>query len=155
MSTNDLSIETLLRAHAPQAPEHLRARVLALQPAATRPRFALPSRRLALVVVPAAAALVLVAAVINGAVHSGAPQPLPAGGPTPPPDSAKAESFPAREAGGRGSRCRRPSPPPPPTAQSRNRSRPGRLAVVRSVSPRRRASRLRGSRTRMHHSSSG
>src|SRR6478735_4336684 len=47
MSTNDLSIETLLRAHAPHAPEHLRARVLALQPPATRPRFALPSCRLA------------------------------------------------------------------------------------------------------------
>src|SRR3954451_9148816 len=76
MSTNDLSVETLLRAHAPQAPEHLRARVLELQPAA-RPRFALPSRRLALVIIPAAALLALLAAVINGAVHSGPRQPLP------------------------------------------------------------------------------
>jgi Domain of unknown function (DUF4349) len=76
MSANDLSVESLLRAHAPHAPEHLRTRVLAQRPA-RRPRVALPSRRLALVVVPAAAALAIVAAVINGAVHSGAPQPQP------------------------------------------------------------------------------
>src|SRR4051812_1957687 len=75
MSTNDLSIETLLRAHAPHAPEHLRARVLALQPAAARPRFALPSRRLSLLVVPAAAAVALLAAAVNGAFNS---SPLPA-----------------------------------------------------------------------------
>jgi uncharacterized protein DUF4349 len=74
MSANDLSVESLLRAHAPHAPEHLRTRVLALQPALRRPRFA-PPRRLALVVVPAAAALAVLAAVINGAVHSGARQP--------------------------------------------------------------------------------
>jgi hypothetical protein len=74
MSANDPSVESLLRAHAPHAPEHLRTRVLALRPA-VRPRFVLPSRRLALVVVPAAAALAVVAAVINGAVHSGAQQP--------------------------------------------------------------------------------
>lgn len=92
MSTNDLSIETLLRAHAPQAPEHLRARVLALQPTAARPRFALPSRRLALVVIPAAVALAIVAAVINGAVRSGARQPLSAAVTTVA-DSAKSKSF--------------------------------------------------------------
>src|SRR3954447_21948983 len=74
MSTNDLNIETLLRAHAPHAPEHLRARVLALQPAAG-PRFALPSRRLSLLVIPAAAAVALLAAAVNGAFHS---SPLPA-----------------------------------------------------------------------------
>src|SRR4051812_31586202 len=73
MSANDLSVESLLRAHAPDAPDHLRARVLALQPV-RRPRFTLPSRRLAFVAIPAAAALAVVAAVISGAVHSGAPQ---------------------------------------------------------------------------------
>jgi hypothetical protein len=77
MSANDLSVETLLRTHALQAPEHLRARVLALHPAARQPRVALPSRRLALVVVPAAAALAAAAAVINGAVHSGPRQAQP------------------------------------------------------------------------------
>src|SRR3954447_24087404 len=69
MSTNDLNLETLLRAHAPHAPEHLRARVMALQPTAG-PRFALPSRRLALLVIPAAAAVALLPAVINGAFNS-------------------------------------------------------------------------------------
>src|SRR4051812_9869336 len=115
MSTNDLSIETLLRAHAPQAPEHLRARVLALQPAATRPRFALPSRRLALVVVPAAAALALVAAVINGAVHSGARQPLPAAVTTATADSARSKSFATGTSGGRAIR----QPATPSIASSR------------------------------------
>jgi hypothetical protein len=90
MSTNDLSVETLLRAHAPHAPDHLRTRVLALQPAARRPRLALPSRRLALVVVPAAAALAVVAAVINGAVHSGPHQRQLGAAPTA--DSAKSFS---------------------------------------------------------------
>src|SRR3954465_5812696 len=75
MSTNDLSVEILLRAHAPQAPEHLRERVLALQPEARSARLTLPSRRLALLVIPAAAAVAVLAAVINGAFHSG---PLPA-----------------------------------------------------------------------------
>src|SRR4051794_14872339 len=75
MSTNDLSVETLLRAHAPQAPEHLRERVRALQPGARSTRLTLPSRRLALLVIPAAAAVAVLAAVINGAFHSG---PLPA-----------------------------------------------------------------------------
>jgi hypothetical protein len=94
MSTNDLSVETLLRVHAPHAPEHLRTRVLALQPAARRPRFELPSRRLALVVLPAAAALAVVAAVINGAVHSGSrqPQPTVAAGTVGAADSAKSFS---------------------------------------------------------------
>jgi|tagenome__1003787_1003787.scaffolds.fasta_scaffold20963540_3 hypothetical protein len=75
MSTNDLSVEILLRAHAPQAPEHLRERVLALQPEVRSARLTLPSRRLALLVIPAAAAVAVLAAVINGAFHSGRPLP--------------------------------------------------------------------------------
>jgi hypothetical protein len=72
MSANELSVESLLRAHAPHAPEHLRTRVLALEP---RPRrLALPPRRLALVVVPAALAIAVAAALVNGAVHSGPKQ---------------------------------------------------------------------------------
>jgi hypothetical protein len=70
MSANDLSIETLLRAHAPAAPEQLRTRVLALQPS-SRQRFALPSRRLVFVVVPAALAVAVAAAVVQGALRSG------------------------------------------------------------------------------------
>jgi hypothetical protein len=63
-----------------------------MQPEAGRPRFVLPSRRLALVVVPAAAALAVGAAVINGAFHSGSRQPLPAAVSTTA-DAAKAKSF--------------------------------------------------------------
>jgi hypothetical protein len=108
MSTNDLSVETLLRAHAPHAPEHLRTRVLALQPEPQRPRFALPSRRLALVVVPAAAALAVGAAVINGALHSGPRRPLPAAVSTTA-DAAKAKSFSSNGAAGGAVRQAAPS----------------------------------------------
>jgi len=59
-----------LRASRLRAPEPLRAQVLAPR-AAPRPRFALPSRRLALVVLPAAAAVVVGAAVVHGLVGSG------------------------------------------------------------------------------------
>ena len=52
MSANDLTIETLLRAHAPHAPESLRERVFALEP--KERRLSLPSRRLVLVALPAA-----------------------------------------------------------------------------------------------------
>ncbi|MDX6487190.1 MAG: hypothetical protein QOF43_2343 [Gaiellaceae bacterium] len=69
MSTSDLSVETLLRAHAPLVPERLRARVAALEPAPRR--SALPSRRLVLVVVPAAVGLAVAAALVNGIVRSG------------------------------------------------------------------------------------
>jgi Domain of unknown function (DUF4349) len=70
MSANDLTIETLLRAHAPHAPESLRARVLALETAPARRRS--PSRRrLVLVALPAACALAVAAALVNGALDSG------------------------------------------------------------------------------------
>jgi Domain of unknown function (DUF4349) len=65
MSASDTTITTLLRAHAPKAPETLRARVLELEP---RPRSA--SRRLVLVAVPAAAAIAVAAALVHGFVGS-------------------------------------------------------------------------------------
>jgi hypothetical protein len=65
MSANDLTVEKLLRAHAPSAPERLRARVLALEPAPAR-RVLLPPRRLVFVALPAALALAIAAAVVHG-----------------------------------------------------------------------------------------
>src|SRR5581483_9859262 len=59
MPANEMTVEALLRAHAPHAPEALRERVLALEPV-RRPR-----RRLALVAVGAA--------VVHGFVGSGSP----------------------------------------------------------------------------------
>ena len=59
-----------LRAARLRAPEPLRVQVLAPR-AAPKPRFALPSRRLALVVLPAAAAVAVGAAVVHGFVGSG------------------------------------------------------------------------------------
>ena len=70
MSTNDLSVETLLRAHAPHAPESLRARVLTLETAPVR-RWSMPPRRFVLVALPAACALAVAAALVNGALDSG------------------------------------------------------------------------------------
>ena len=67
MSANDTSIETLLRAHAPHAPERLRALVLAFEPAPRRSG----RRRLVLVALPAACALAVAAALVNGALDSG------------------------------------------------------------------------------------
>ena len=71
MSANEMSLERLLRAHAPHAPEGLRARVLASKPAPVRRSFGLPPRRLALVALPAALGLAVTAAVVNGIVNSG------------------------------------------------------------------------------------
>ena len=51
MSANEMNVEALLRAHAPDAPESLRERVLALDP--KERRASLPSRRLVLVALPA------------------------------------------------------------------------------------------------------
>ena len=64
MSASDVSAETLLRAHAPRAPESLRARVLALEPRRT------PSRRLA-VVIGVAILAAIAAAIVHGLVSSG------------------------------------------------------------------------------------
>jgi hypothetical protein len=70
MSANELTVESLLRAHAPHAPEGLRARVLEGAPVA-RTRLSLPPRRLALVALPAACGLAVAAALVHGVVRSG------------------------------------------------------------------------------------
>lgn len=59
-----MTVETLLRAHPPLAPDALRARVLALEPRRT------PSRKLVLVLA-AALAVAIAAAVVDGVVSSG------------------------------------------------------------------------------------
>ena len=68
MPANEMTVEALLRAHAPHAPETLRRRVLALEP--KQRRMSLPSRRLVLVALPAAIALAVGAAVVRGIVGS-------------------------------------------------------------------------------------
>ena len=70
MSANEMTIGTVLRAHAPRAPESLRTQVLALEPRRA------PSRRLVLVLALALAAG-LAAAIVHGLVSSG-PKPQPA-----------------------------------------------------------------------------
>jgi hypothetical protein len=66
MSPNEMTVEALLRAHAPHAPEPLRARVLALEPVRR------PTKRLVLVALPAALVVAAVgAAVVHGVVGSG------------------------------------------------------------------------------------
>ena len=67
MSANDVT--TLLRVHAPHAPERLRTRVLALEPR----RSTAPSRKLVLVVVPAVLLIAVAAALVHGALRSGKP----------------------------------------------------------------------------------
>src|SRR5947209_696117 len=67
MSANEMTIGTVLRAHAPRAPESLRTQVLALEPRRA------PSRRLVLVLALALAAG-LAAAIVHGLVASG-PKP--------------------------------------------------------------------------------
>src|SRR2546423_8998320 len=69
MPASEPTVERLLRAHAPHAPETLRERVLALEP--TSPSRKMPSRRLVLVALPAALAIAVVAAVVHGIVGSG------------------------------------------------------------------------------------
>jgi uncharacterized protein DUF4349 len=71
MTANELAVEALLRAHAPHAPETLRARVLANAPA----RRASTSRR-ALLVVGAAAVVAVGVAVVHGIVGSGSHPPV-------------------------------------------------------------------------------
>lgn len=70
-----------LRAARLDAPQRLRARVLAAEPAPSRFRLALPSRRAVLVLVPAVLALALVAAVVDGVVRPGGGG-TPVGAPT-------------------------------------------------------------------------
>jgi hypothetical protein len=76
MSASELTVERLLRAHAPHAPETLRERVLALE-SVPQGRNA-PSRRLVLVALPAALAIAVLAAVVHGVVGSGSPRAVPA-----------------------------------------------------------------------------
>src|SRR5579864_1211642 len=66
MSANEMTIETLLRAHAPIAPDSLRERVLALEPVPRR-----PVRRFTLVAVGAAAVAAVGVALVHGFVSSG------------------------------------------------------------------------------------
>ena len=90
-----------LRAAQLRAPEALRARVFApaAAPASTprASRLRLPSRRLALVVVPVAAALAVGAALVHGLVGSGggSPRAVPAASPV---QSHSLETLPARAA---------------------------------------------------------
>jgi hypothetical protein len=63
MSANEMTVQSLLRAHPPLAPESLRARVLALEPRRT------PSRRLVLVLA-VALAIAVAAAIVHGLVSS-------------------------------------------------------------------------------------
>jgi hypothetical protein len=67
MSANDMTVGTLLRAHAPRAPESLRTQVLALEPRRS------PSRKLVLVLA-AALAIAVAAAIVHGLVSSGPKQ---------------------------------------------------------------------------------
>jgi len=71
MSASELTVERLLRAHAPRAPQALRERVLALEPAGAPRGVSLPSRRLLVVALPAALAVAVGAAVVDGVVRSG------------------------------------------------------------------------------------
>lgn len=66
MSANEMTVETLLRAHAPVAPDSLRERVLALEPVRRS-----PARRFTLVVVGAAAIAAVGVALLHGFVSSG------------------------------------------------------------------------------------
>jgi hypothetical protein len=77
MSASELTVERLLRAHAPHAPETLRERVLALE-SVPQPRRNTSSRRLVLVALPAALAIAVLAAVVHGVVGSGSPRAVPA-----------------------------------------------------------------------------
>jgi hypothetical protein len=74
MSANDLTVEGLLRMHAPHAPESLRERVFALEPKPRR--LSLPPRRLALVALPAALGIAVSVAVVHGIVGSGSSKPV-------------------------------------------------------------------------------
>jgi hypothetical protein len=74
MSANEMTVEGLLRMHAPHAPESLRERVFALEPKPRR--LGLPSRRLALVVLPAALGIAVSVAVVHGIIGSSPSTPV-------------------------------------------------------------------------------
>jgi hypothetical protein len=73
MSANELTVEGLLRAHAPHAPDSLRDRVFALEPKARR--LSLPPRRLVLVALPAAVGIAVSVAVVHGIIGSSSSTP--------------------------------------------------------------------------------
>src|SRR3954452_11363838 len=77
MPANELTVEALLRAHAPHAPENLRARVFAAAPGERR-RLSLPPRRLAFVALPAVLGVAVSVAVVHGIVGSSSPKPTAA-----------------------------------------------------------------------------
>ena len=78
MSANELTIEALLRAHAPHAPESLHARVLAsAQPAAPTRSFGWRPQRLLLVAGVAAVTFAVVAAFVHGVRTPGSPSAAP------------------------------------------------------------------------------
>jgi hypothetical protein len=74
MSANDMTVEGLLRMHAPHAPESLRERVFALEPKPRR--LSLPPRRLALVALPAALGIAVSVAVVHGIIGSSPSTPV-------------------------------------------------------------------------------
>lgn len=74
MSANDMTVEGLLRMHAPHAPESLRERVFALEPKPRR--LSLPPRRLALVALPAALGIAVSVAVVHGIIGSNPSTPV-------------------------------------------------------------------------------
>lgn len=94
MSANEMTVESLLRAHAPHAPAPLRSRVLALEP-----RRATPSRRLALVLAVVLVAAIA-AAVVDGLISSSPKKPQAAARFSPAPRVALAPKVSAGGAGG-------------------------------------------------------
>jgi hypothetical protein len=74
MSANEMTVEGLLRAHAPHAPESLRERVFALEPKPRR--LSLPPRRLVLVALPAALGIAVSVAVVHGIIGSSPSKPV-------------------------------------------------------------------------------
>ena len=74
MPANEMTVEALLRTHAPHAPESLRERVFALEPKGRR--LSLPPRRLALVALPAAVGVAVSVAVVHGIVGPSSPAPV-------------------------------------------------------------------------------
>jgi hypothetical protein len=98
MSANEMTVETILRAHAPSAPDSLRERVLALEPVRRS-----PARRFTLVAVGAAAVAAVGVALVHGFVNSGGPvaQPttFPAVEASPPPGTHTSTTWGAAASG--------------------------------------------------------
>jgi hypothetical protein len=81
--TRRVALLTDLRGATLHAPEALRSRVLAARPLPRGSFFSQrPSRRLALVVIPAALAVAVTAAIVHGLTTSSSPHPVSQGAPT-------------------------------------------------------------------------